>query len=894
MLVKQLTAKIGAETKEFDQAMKGTSTSLDKCRKKLNKVGKVMAVAGAAIAGAMIVIIKKTAAAGDEIHKMALRTGFSTEALSELKYAAEISGATLGSVEKGVKKMSKTIMDAADGLATYVRAFDRIGLSAKDLIKLSPEQQFDKIARAIASVESPTIRAATAQEIFGRAGTELLPLFAAGAEGLDELRQKAHELGIVFDQEAADKAAALTDAMTTLKGAFTGIGQTIALEFMPYLTGMANAFADSMIDIRKSSKGVVKSIVGFFKILVRTIEGVILAFNSLKVVVFGIGEEIARYLAKVTMGVIIITGYTKKMGIMKGMHEKAKTALKDLVTIGMSYHKEVDGTMESMTDTIILFDKLLAGLEGAEEGYKKTRREIKKFSDGTKEAKDKVREVSEVIINTAIPAIRKLPKEVRNMLPAFEEVEEGIEETTEEIIIQFKSMTEHIIDFTRDLASGFADIFTDMLGIVESITYQMKEFDNSYWENSMQNAQKSYEDRKSLLEKQLEDAAVYYEDLEGKTTSNYEKKKKWIELNVTDEGKKQEMLLALEQKHQTDLEKFRADQLQKESDLQDKLVALEENHQTESARIRAEEDTAREQHAIDEEARQNTLWNKVKTVFGQAVESMLQNWMTDFIGKILLSITDVATSLISDLGSAFKTVKTAATDTGTKVGSALGGIGKTIAGIGKGLGKLITSLASAIAKAATTLAAAAPALLIVLGIALAAYAGFKLISSLFKKKPKTGTMEAILGDIAYVFLHAICLKLDGLNDYVVNFFPKIDYMNSILAKIENILRGVRTYAKSIAKKLGELSGFQTGGYVPKTQLAVVHAGETITPPTGRAGGGVPGGQGAPNVHIDINITAMDSMGVNEFMRNRGIPAIVDAIKINHKQIKTNMRKALEG
>lgn len=184
--------------------------------------------------------MKGYVSAGDEVHKMALRTGFSTEALSELKYAAEICGTDLGSLEKGVKKMSKTIVDASDGLTTYVRAFDRIGLSAQELIDLSPEEQFDKIAMAIAKVESPTIRAAVAQEIFGRAGTQLLPLFAQGAEGIEELRQKAHDMGLVFDQEAAEKAARLNDSMTTLKGSFKGATMVIAEALVPTITSLVD------------------------------------------------------------------------------------------------------------------------------------------------------------------------------------------------------------------------------------------------------------------------------------------------------------------------------------------------------------------------------------------------------------------------------------------------------------------------------------------------------------------------------------------------------------------------------------------------------------------------------------------------------------------------------
>ncbi len=236
MIVKSMLVRIGADASAMKASLGKASKTLKSHSAQFKKAGMAMTVAGAAITGAVGLMVKSYMSAGDEVHKMALRTGFGTESLSELKYAAEISGASLDDVEKGVKKMSKTIMDANDGLATYVRAFDRVGLKAEELIDLSPEDQFDKIAKAIASVENPTIRAATAQEIFGRAGTKLLPLFAAGEEGLDALRQKARDMGIVFDQEAADKAAMLTDSLTTLKGSFSGVSMSIANTLAPVIT----------------------------------------------------------------------------------------------------------------------------------------------------------------------------------------------------------------------------------------------------------------------------------------------------------------------------------------------------------------------------------------------------------------------------------------------------------------------------------------------------------------------------------------------------------------------------------------------------------------------------------------------------------------------------------
>ncbi len=237
--------ELGVDKKGFDKDMRGLSGIINRHKR---AIGIGMAAIGAAAVGAAVASVKAFADMGDEVHKMALRTGFSTEALSEFRHVADISGTSLTSVEKAVKKMSKTIVDADEGMATYIRSFDRIGLSAEELMKLSPEEQFIRITEAIAALESPTLRAATAQDIFGRAGTELLPMMDAGADGIKRLREEAHELGIVFDEEAAESAANLTDNLTKLEGAVTGLKFALAKELAPTL----EEIIPTLIDLTKN------------------------------------------------------------------------------------------------------------------------------------------------------------------------------------------------------------------------------------------------------------------------------------------------------------------------------------------------------------------------------------------------------------------------------------------------------------------------------------------------------------------------------------------------------------------------------------------------------------------------------------------------------------------
>ena len=205
----------------------------------MKAVGRSATIAGGAILAMGAGSLMQFSKLGDQVHKLAMRTGFSTETLSELRLAAELSGTSLESLEKGIGRMQRTLLDASEGMVSAEDAIARMGLSAEALQGLNPEEQFEIMTTALARMEDPSIRAATAMEVFGRAGTQLLPMLAGGEEGLEAMKQQAHDLGLVFDQEAANKAAKLTDGLTTLKGSVTGVMLTIAGALAPAVTSIA-------------------------------------------------------------------------------------------------------------------------------------------------------------------------------------------------------------------------------------------------------------------------------------------------------------------------------------------------------------------------------------------------------------------------------------------------------------------------------------------------------------------------------------------------------------------------------------------------------------------------------------------------------------------------------
>jgi len=220
----------------------------------LRSIGLKVFAAGSAIAAPLVGAVKTFADSGDALEKMSRRTGVSVEALSELGFAAEQSGADFETLETGLRRMQKSIVDAAGGSDGAVEALARLRLTVADLVNLSPEQQFKLIAERLSQVADPTLRAALAMEIFGKSGTKLIPLLEGGAAGIEAFQQQARDLGLTMSTDAAKKAALLNDTLNILWRVVKRLTTTIG-----------EALADAVIDLADRITRVVVTVMAWVK-----------------------------------------------------------------------------------------------------------------------------------------------------------------------------------------------------------------------------------------------------------------------------------------------------------------------------------------------------------------------------------------------------------------------------------------------------------------------------------------------------------------------------------------------------------------------------------------------------------------------------------------------------
>ncbi len=251
-LVKGLNA-ISGKMRAFASGVAAIGTSIA-------GMGTKMLGWGAAMLAPLAAGVKTFLGLGDSLSKMSDRTGISVEALSELTHAAKLSGTDTETFENGIRKMQKTLVDAATGSKESQEAIQRLGLSIDQLMALSPDEQFSAIAEALARVKDPTQRAAMAMEIFGKSGTKLLPMIAGGAKGIEDLRKRARDLGYTMSGEDAAAAVVLLDLFTDLWGQVKVLAFQVGAALAPALTtfvGQATGVGKSMIDWIKTHRAAV-------------------------------------------------------------------------------------------------------------------------------------------------------------------------------------------------------------------------------------------------------------------------------------------------------------------------------------------------------------------------------------------------------------------------------------------------------------------------------------------------------------------------------------------------------------------------------------------------------------------------------------------------------------
>lgn len=233
----------------------------------------IVAAAGAG-AAALYGVATKSAEASDHIDKMSQKIGISRTAYQELDFILSQNSMSVDQLQGGMKKLVNTMQSAQDGNKTAVATFAELGISVTDSSGALRNQEdvFYEVISVLQGMGNETERNALANDIFGKSASEMAPLLNAGAGSMEDLRQKAHDLGLVLSDETIDAGVAFTDTQDQVKRALASVTTQLGAEVMPII----NDFLQWVLAHMPEIQAVIK-----------------VAFDAIHVVVQAVGKVIS-------------------------------------------------------------------------------------------------------------------------------------------------------------------------------------------------------------------------------------------------------------------------------------------------------------------------------------------------------------------------------------------------------------------------------------------------------------------------------------------------------------------------------------------------------------------------------------------------------------------------
>jgi len=266
----KLMGSILVDSSKAEKSISATSTKTETLSTKLGNGIKTagkwavgLGVAAAAVGTAMYGVATKAAKATDTIDKMSQKIGISREAYQEWDFILSQNGTSIDKMQTGMKTLVSRMDEAAKGTGTGAEAFKKLKLDAIDPLTgslKSQEQMFEETVIKLQEMPDGAEKARLAVELFGKAGTELMPLLNGAGGSVEELKQKAQDLGIVLSDEAINAGVNFTDTMDQLKRSFSAVGTSLGASLMPMFISLAEWIMAHMPEIQATIKVVFDNI----------------------------------------------------------------------------------------------------------------------------------------------------------------------------------------------------------------------------------------------------------------------------------------------------------------------------------------------------------------------------------------------------------------------------------------------------------------------------------------------------------------------------------------------------------------------------------------------------------------------------------------------------------
>lgn len=247
--IAKLTVALYANSAQFSSELRRSQQKANSWKVDVSKGFKVVSTAGAAAAVALTtalsVIYKEQAGLIDQTAKFADKIGVSTESLSQLRYAADLTGVGANNLDMSMQRMTRRIQEAAQGSGEAAPALKQMGIDAQELARKTPDQQLHILAAAFKDVESQSERVRLGFKLFDSGGVSMINMLGNGSDALHEMKSEADELGLTLKRVDAAKVEMANDSMTRISATTTAFKQELTTQLAPIVAEVGNLFTEN-------------------------------------------------------------------------------------------------------------------------------------------------------------------------------------------------------------------------------------------------------------------------------------------------------------------------------------------------------------------------------------------------------------------------------------------------------------------------------------------------------------------------------------------------------------------------------------------------------------------------------------------------------------------------
>ena len=237
-------------------------------------------------------LVKKSLETTDALGKFADKIGIGTAELGGLRHAAELTGVATTTLDMGLQRMVRRVSEAANGSGEAKDALIELGLSAKALNTLAPDQQFRAIADAMEGVAGQGNKVRLAMRLFDTEGVSLVNTLKGGSAALIEMEKEAERLGISLNRDLVKGVERANDALTNFSSFIGGVFTRTIAELAPAIESITQQL-QAWFEMKAASSGGVAQLTKNMAIsIVSAARSIVSAFASITNSVIGFGNAL--------------------------------------------------------------------------------------------------------------------------------------------------------------------------------------------------------------------------------------------------------------------------------------------------------------------------------------------------------------------------------------------------------------------------------------------------------------------------------------------------------------------------------------------------------------------------------------------------------------------------